>query len=301
MRKSILSILFCGFASMAQAQTDSLMALLSDGQPKKCEPVTATFKATRIINSSSVENLAAGVLDMRISHRFGRLDEGVNNFFGLDDANTRLGVDYGITRWLMVGIGHSAFRKVNDGFVKAKVLQQRQNGTPVTLSYFGSAAVGTETAPAVPAGAEYFFTNRLSYVHQLLVARKFSDRLSLQLMPTVVHHNLVDSTTTDNNTYAIGAGGRVKLSRRMALTAEYFYRVNNTDVTVGGLKTYNVLSVGLDIETGGHVFQLMFTNSLSITDNTSLTQTTDSWGDGGIHFGFNISRVFTIVKPKEFK
>lgn len=286
--------------SAAQAQTDSLMALLNEGQPKNNEPVTATFKATRIINSSSVENLAAGVLDTRISHRFGRLND-TYNFFGLDNANTRIGVDYGITRWLMVGIGHSAYKKVNDGFLKAKILQQRQTGMPVTLSYFGSAAVSTLTAPNVPTGTEYFFTNRLSYVHQLLIARKFSDRFSLQLMPSLVHFNLVDSTTTSNNTIAIGVGGRVKLSKRMALTAEYFYRVNNRDVLIGGAKTYNTLSIGLDIETGGHVFQLMFTNSLSITDNTSLVETTDSWKDGGIHFGFNISRVFTIVKPKEFK
>lgn len=302
MRKTLLfASVLCGLSFNTIAQTGDLEKLLDEGAGKKKEDVTATFKATRIINSSSVENLAHGVLDMRISHRFGRIDQGLENAFGLDNATTRIGLDYGITKWLMVGIGHNTYRKLNDGFIKAKILPQQTKGIPLTVSYFGSISAIGDAAPAVPAGTEYYFSNRLSYVHQLMIARKFNQTFSLQLMPTLVHQNLVDSTKYNNNTMLLGVGGRIKLSRRMALTAEYFYRLNNTDMLVGSATTYNSLSVGLDIETGGHVFQLMFTNSQAIADAVSFTQSTDTWEKGSLHFGFNISRVFTVVKPKEFK
>ena len=290
------------FAGRVHAQQDSLMAMLDAGKPTgKKEPVTATFKATRIINSSSVENLGAGVLDFRILHRFGRVSDGTTNFFGLDNATTRLGLDYGITKWLMVGIGHSTLHKDNDAFAKIKLLRQREHGTPVTISYFAGIDIVGEKAPTVPEGTTYYFSNRVTYSHQLLIARKFGERLSLQIMPTLVHQNLVDSTKFPNNTFAIGVGGRIKLSRRVAFTGEYFYRVNNTNMLNSGAKTYNALALGFDIETGGHVFQLMVTNSTGIIEKSYVNQTTDRWSKGELHFGFNISRVFTVVKPKEFR
>ena len=303
MRKSLLLfILLSGVYASSFAQADSLMNMLNDGPAsKKKEPVHATFKATRIINGSSVENLGAGVLDFRISHRFGQLNQGAQNFFGLDNATTRLGLDYGITKWLMIGIGHSTLNKENDGFVKARLLRQMMEGMPVTLSYSGSVSVQTTPAPTLLPGQDWKYSNRLYYAHQLLIARKFSDRISLQLMPTIVHYNLVDSSKFSNNTVAIGVGGRIKVSRRMAITGEYYFRATNQDMLYANATTYNALSIGLDIETGGHVFQLVFSNSQGMTDRSFIGQTTDSWGKGALHFGFNISRVFTIVKPKEFK
>lgn len=302
MFKTVLLSLLLPFTTLtSNAQADSLMDMLGKDQPgKSSEAVTATFKATRIINGNSVEHLGAGVLDFRILHRFGRLDQGAENFFGLDNATTRIGLDYGITRWLMVGIGHSTYNKENDGFAKIKLLKQRTKGMPFTLSYAGSIAVQTTPKPTLSTG-EWYFSNRLSYANQLLIARKFSDLFSLQLMPTLIHYNLVDSSKFSNNTFAIGVGGRIKVSRRIAVTAEYYYRATNADLLFNGQKTYNSLSVGIDIETGGHVFQLMVTNSQGITDRTFIGQTTDTWEKGALHFGFNISRVFTIVKPKEFR
>ena len=305
MRKILsMVILLLAITTISYAQTDSLMDMLnSDATKHKKDVVAATFKATRIINGSSVENLGAGVLDFRISHRFGRLDQGGQNFYGLDNATTRLGLDYGIAKWLMLGIGHNTFNKEDDGFLKVKMLQQRKHGTPVTLSYAGSISIQTTPAPQLPANdsTKWFFSNRLYYTNQLLIARKFTDWLSLQLMPTLVHYNLVDSTKFHNNTFAIGIGGRIKVSKRVAITGEYYYRLNNANMLVNGQQTYNCLSIGVDIETGGHVFQLMLTNSQGITDRTMIGQTTDSWDKGALHFGFNISRVFTIVKPKEFR
>ncbi len=284
------------------AQADSLMDMLDKtAPPSKKETVSATFKATRIINGSSVESLGAGVLDFRIDHRFGQLSQGSQNFFGLDDATTRIGLDYGITKWLMVGIGHNTLNKEDDGFAKVKLLSQRKEGMPISLSYFGNISIQTTPAPTLPTGDTWEYSNRLYFTNQVLIARKFNDWLSLQLMPTIVHYNLVDSNKSDNNTFAIGIGGRIKVSRRIAITGEYYYRLNNTDMLYNGSKTYNSASIGIDIETGGHVFQLMLTNAPGMTERTFIGQTTDSWAKGNLHFGFNISRVFTVVKPKEFR
>ena len=302
MRKSALLLILCSaIYSSSFAQADSLMNMLNDGAPEKKEPVTATFKATRIIDGSSVENLSAGILDFRIAHRFGKLNEGSQNFFGIDDATTKIALDYGITKWLMVGIAHDVFNKEDDGFVKIKLLRQKTKGTPFTISYVGASSIQTTPAPSLPTGDTWHFSNRLYFTNQVLIARKFSDALSLQIMPTIVHYNLVDSTKFSNNTFAIGIGGRIKVSKRIAITGEYYCRLNNTDMLYNGQKTYNALSFGIDIETGGHVFQLMLTNSQGLTERTFIGQTTDSGSNGAIHFGFNISRVFTVVKPKEFR
>lgn len=298
----ILTTACCSAALGSMAQADSLMDMLNEEtKSNKKEEVNYTFKATRLINGSTIESLAGGVLDFRISHRFGQVKDGIENFFGIDDATTRIGLDYGITRNIMIGLGHSVLNKENDGFVKVRLLRQKQNGTPISLSYYGGMSVQTTDAPPLLPGQEYFFTNRLTYIHQLLIARKFSDKFSLQLMPSVLHVNLVDSEKYDNSVIALGVGGRVKLSRRIALTGEYYYRFTGADNKINGQKTYNSLSVGFDIETGGHVFQLHFTNSFGNTERIMIGQTTDTWAEGEMHYGFNISRVFTIVKPKEFR
>lgn len=279
-------------------KTDDLTAILDSGAPKeKADYTTATFKTTRIANGQSIENLGAGILDFRINHRFGDISAGASQFFGLDNASTRLGFDYGVTDWLMVGIGRSTYLKDVDGFLKVKLLRQKtDNSMPISVSYVGSISVQDVKLVEVPAGSSYPFSNRVAYINQLLIARKFSNILSLQLMPTLIHYNFVQYRDEPNNLLALGVGGRVKVSNRVAVTCEYYPvigdRMHNT---------YNSLSVGVDIETGGHVFQLLLSNSTGITERTVIGQTTGQWKEGEIHFGFNISRVFTIVKPKGFE
>src|SRR5690606_22372823 len=230
----------------------------------------------------TIENTGKGVLDFRVNHRFGRIKDGLNNFFGLDNATTRIGFDYGITDWLMIGIGRSTYEKEYDGFTKVKILRQRDTkGMPISLSYMGAISIQSLEAPVLPPGQEYYFSNRMYYTNQLLVARKFNDWFSLQLMPTVVHYNLVPTKAEPNDVLAMGIGGRVKLSNRVAFNVEYYYRP--PDNQLNGY--YNSLSLGFDIETGGRVFQLMFTNSGAMTERTFIGQTTDTWEDGGIHFG----------------
>jgi len=282
--------------------TDDLMAMLEDSEPEKKHYTTATFKTTRMVTGHSIENTGKGVLDFRVNHRFGALNNGTSTFFGLDDANTRIGFDYGVTDWLMLGFGRNSFMKEYDGFVKAKIMRQtEEKGNPIGLSYVGGMSVQSLPAPTnLPAGQEYHFSNRLYYLNQLLIARKFNQWLSLQLMPTHIHYNLVPTTPESNDLVAIGVGGRVKVSNRVTINGEYYYRVPGTEQ----IGYHNVLSLGVDIETGGHVFQLMLSNSRAMTERALIGQTPGKWGfssTDAIHLGFNISRVFTIVKPKEFK
>lgn len=273
---------------------DDLMNLLNEDAPKEINFTTATFKSTRIMNGHSIERMPAGQLDIRISHRFGRINSGAYEFFGLDQANMHLSAEYGIFNWLMVGIGRGNYEKTFDGFAKFSVLRQSSGAKvmPVSLSVFSSAAIKS-LKWSDPTRTNYF-SSRMSYVGQLLIARKFNQSFSLQLTPSYVHRNLVATELDPNDLYAIGAGGRMKLTKRMSLNAEYYYLANPKSYM--SQKVYDPLSVGIDLETGGHVFQFIFTNSVAMIEKGFIGETTGNWLKGDIHFGFNISRVFTLKK-----
>ena len=255
---------------------------------------TATFKTTRLIDGHTVENVGKGVLDVKISHRFGTLNNGSYELFGLDNATMRMGLDYGITKNLMIGIGRSTFEKTFDAFIKLKILRQSTGkiNMPVTVSYVPTIAV--RTLKWEDPNRKNLFSSRLSYTHQLIIARKFSEGTSLQIMPTYIHRNLAGLASEPNDLLAIGIGGRQKLTKRISFNAEYYYQLPSYKLD----GTSNALSVGFDIETGGHVFQLHFTNSRAMTEKNFITETTGKWEKGDILFGFNISRVFTIGKHK---
>ncbi|HET8572450.1 MAG TPA: DUF5777 family beta-barrel protein [Edaphocola sp.] len=276
---------------------DSLMAQLDEALSVKQGhiPVSSTFKATRIGNTQSVKNVGRGVLDFEVSHRFGTLNQGFHSFFGLDNAVTKLNFDYGLTDWLTIGAGRSTYEKQYDGMLKLRLLQQTTDDhMPVSLSYVGAFYVQSMDMPDMPNGDAYLFTNRITYLNQLLIARKFNRLISLQLMLTHLHFNIVPTTVEPNNVYAAGLGGRIKISNRMALIGEYHYQL--PEHKLEGF--HNSLSVGLAIETGGHVFQLLFSNSAAINMPVAIGKSADSWAHGGIHFGFNLSRVFTVARPK---
>jgi hypothetical protein len=289
------------FSATCLTAQDDLLSLLGKDSVS-LEYTTASFKATRVINAHSLENVAHGVLDVRINHRFGLVSEGVNNFFGLDDAITvRLGLDYGITDRLMVGIGRSTFQKTVDGFVKYKLLRQCDAGCtmPITLAVVAASSMTTLPADDVPwygEGRTDYFTNRMSNSFQVIVGRKFSESLTFQLMPGVVHRNLVTLADEHNDIIHIGAAGRYKLTRRLAFNAEYFYVLPDQGPREG---YENAVSMGFDIETGGHVFQLHFTNSTGMFERAVITETTEDFFKGKIRYGFNISRVFTLCDPKK--
>ena len=296
MRRFSLSVLL-SLISLGIFAQDDLMNILNQDTLKEINYTTATFKSTRIMNGHSIERMSAGQLDVRISHRFGTLNSGGYNFFGLDVSNIHLSLEYGILNWLMIGVGRSEFEKTFDGFAKFSILRQSSGAKdmPVSVSVVTSAALKTLKFPDQT--RTNYFTSRLTYVAQILVARRISDGLSVQLTPSYVHRNLVATELDPNDIFALGAGARLKLSKRISLNGEYYYIVNPK--TYLSQQIYNPLSIGFDIETGGHVFQLFFTNSLGMTEKQFIGETTGQWKKGDIHFGFNISRVFTLKKHQK--
>lgn len=287
-------LLFVVLSFQLKAQ-DKLFELFEE-EPQ-IEYAYASFKASRVVYGQSVENPSAGNLIFLIQHNFGSLNLGAYELFGLDQATIRLGLEYGINDWLAVGVGRSSWQKTYDGFLKAKLLRQSSGALvmPVSVSYVGSAAINS-LKWQFPDRKNYF-SSRVSYVSQLLIARKFSSAFTIQLTPTLIHKNLVPTRTDKNTSFALGIGGRLKLSQRVSFNAEYFYYPDDQTT----IEQTNALSVGFDIETGGHVFQLHFSNAQAMFDRAFITETTGKWGDGGIYFGFNISRTFVLQKPKEFR
>ena len=304
--KNLILFLFILSISLSKVYgQDDLMKMLDDEakkEKKKKDYVTATFKTTRLMNGHSIENVGAGVLDFKISHRFGMVNSGSYQLFGLDQASMRIGLDYGISNRLMVGVGRSTFEKQYDAFGKFKILRQSKGGkwaSPISISAVST--VMLKTLKWEDPKIHNYYTSRLSFAHQLIIARKFSEGLSLQLMPSYIHTNLAKISTEPNDFFAMGAGGRIKLTKRLSFNVEYYHvlpisLVEGESYRIAGTK--NSLSVGFDIETGGHVFQLHFTNSTGMTERNFITETTGDFFKGDIHFGFNISRVFTIKKKR---
>ena len=291
MKRLPIIIIFLALSASLAAQ-DDLMSMLSDSTAKEINYATATFKSTRIINGHSIERMAPGQLDVRISHRFGRVNLGPYEFFGLDQSNMHFSLEYGINKWLMVGVGRGSYEKTFDGFAKYSILRQSTGGRNMPVSVSALTAIACTSVKWADPTRNNYFSSRLSYVGQVMIARKFSQSFSLQLTPTLVHRNLVPTELDPNDIYAIGAGGRMKLTKRISLNAEYFKVLNNKKYMSETI--YDPFSFGFDIETGGHVFTLLFTNSLQMIEKGFVGQTTGDWFRGDIHFGFNISRVFTL-------
>lgn len=285
----------CFTASTARAQqTGDLLSLLGKEKPAK-ERVTNAFKSTRVVNGHSMEFLSPGTMDFRILHRFGQIDKGYSNLFGLDQASMRMGFDFGILQNLMFGFGRSTYKKELDGFIKfAPVRQATGSGSfPVTIAMV--AGMTYNTSPFTDTTIKNYNTSRIAYFFQTIIGRKFSEAISLQVTPTMVHNNLVMLQSQSNDVYSVGIGGRIKFSKRMAFTFDYFRRITGLEQGV----TYDPLSVGIDIETGGHVFQLHFSNSTGMNERAFITETTNRWDKAEIRFGFNLSRVFQIKKKKK--
>lgn len=266
---------------------------------KQTKPTTeytlATFKGTRLINGQTVQTKGKGALEFIFAHRFGPINSGVYNLFGLDQAYVRLGLEYGLTDNMGVGFGRNSVDKTMDVYVRYKLVRQSKGviNMPFTITAFGITAVKTSPRKE-DATYDIQLQDRLSYTGQFLIARKVTSNLSLQLMPSIVHKNTVDKTIEKNDQVALGVGGRLKITRSVALTTEYYYRF---DVPAAN-PYYNPLGFGIDIETGGHVFQIVMTNSRGLTERAYLTETAGQFSKGDIHLGFNITRTFQLRKQK---
>ncbi len=288
----VLGLISFSFSSIAQ--TDDLEKLLNAGNTPQKQYIHNAFKSSRVINGHSMEMLGKGVLDFRILHRFGTLSSGYHELFGLDQASMRFGFDYGVTKNLSLGFGRSTFNKELDGFVKYRIIPQSKGPGSFPISIVWVSGITMKTAKETDQFRAKM-ENRIGYYHQLILGRKFGTAFTLQLSPAFVHRNLVEYNSDNNNMVALGIGGRIKLSNRSALILDTY------PILYGGRNGYNQipLSIGFDIETGGHVFQLHITNTRGMNEKAFISETTENWGKGQIRIGFNLSRVFTIVKNKE--
>lgn len=293
MRKLLFALSLLFFAgARAQDNMDSLLNA-ADNTPKK-EFVNNAFKSTRVVMGQSMEMLGAGVLDFRILHRFGPVKGGIKEMFGLDQATMRMGFDYGVTRNLTIGVGRSTLKKELDAYGKFRFIQQSKGEKSFPASILLVSGITCSTTEWSDPTRKNYFTSRLAYYHQLIVGRKFSEGVTLQLSPTFVHRNFVDLASDKNDMVAVGAGARFRLSRRSALILDAF------PIVYGARADYNQvpISIGVDIETGGHVFQLHFSNARGMNEKAFIAETTQKWQKSEFQFGFNLSRVFTIKKNK---
>ncbi len=294
MKKNSAFLLLILLPLFARAQNDLLKELEKETKATT-EYATSTFKGTRLINGQTVETKGKGALEFIFAHRFGPINSGIYNLFGLDQAYVRIGLEYGLTDKLGVGIGRNSVDKTMDGYLRYKILRQSSGviNMPFTVTAFGIAAL--RTSPRTQdASYDIQLEDRMSYTGQLLIARKVNRNLSLQLMPSIVHKNTVDKMIEANDQVALGFGGRLKVTRSVALTTEYYYRLNVQQ----GNPYYNPLGFGVEIETGGHVFQLVMTNSRGLTERAYLTETAGDFFNGNIHLGFNITRTFQLKKSE---
>ena len=291
----LVFLVVVGTAHNFQVAGQDLELLLEDQMSETTEFTSATFKATRILNGHSIERTHEGQLDFRISHRFGTINSGAYEFFGLDQAHIHLGLEYGIKDWIMVGIGRGTFEKTVDGFTKFSLFRQSTGAKSMPVSVSFMSGIYVNGLHKSDPDMENYFRHRLAFVQQLMIARKFNQSISLQLTPSYLHRNLIEPSQDPNDIFALGAGSRIKLSKRISFNAEYFYLFISNNETPD-TEIYNPLSLGIDIETGGHVFQIILTNSVGMTENAFLGHTTGRWLDGDIHIGFNISRMFQLKK-----
>jgi len=280
MKKKLL-FPFLLFPLLTFAQDDLLAGL--DSVPAN-QPVESAFKAMKIVNLESTKLAAKKDFYFIVAHRFGSVKDGFEGFFGLDNAVTQIKFLYGFADWFTAAVGRS--EQAYDVSGKIRIAQQTQNGLPVSIVSFNSLAFNNQLKESnYP---KMNFENRMIYLTQVLISRKFSERLSLELAPTFFHENFVIEDNQDNSQLAIGMGGRYKFAKRWSVNVDYAVHTNRASNS----QFHNPLSVGVDLETGGHVFQMHFTNSQGIHEAGFLGQTTGDWGEGDIFFGFNLVRVF---------
>ena len=278
MKKFIIIFILLLNSPFLFAQNDLLDILDLDSEPE--DIVFATFKGTKIVNLQSVEMTENNELQFIISHRFATINSGISDLFGLDYGKIRLSLDYGINDNVNIGIARSSHDKIIDASAKLKIINQGKSRSPISLVTYSALFLD----PSVQVSD---FKHRLNYVHQIIIASKINTNFSLQISPSLIHYNLVNPSLGDNDILAIGIGGRYKINRSISFNAEWIPHIDE-------LESPQSLSLGFDIETGGHVFQLLFTNSTSMYEAGFITDNSSYWKDAGVHFGFNISRIFNF-------
>ena len=311
-KSSLIGLLM--LVSGASVAQDDLLSLIDDKKDEGPKKVYATFKTVRIGNVQTIETVKKKHLDFRIAHRFGNLynsdlknpiNETFQSFIGFDNVNdVRMSLDYGLTDNITLGIGRSKMNKLVDGTIKWKILQQNSDfSMPISLAFFSSVGYSHAPMATIYNGiVRDFKTNeahRFNYFTQLIIACKATDWLSVELLPGYMYRNFIkeninpNNKAYDENGYAtIGIGGRVKLTKRLSFIGDYV--ANLSKFYQNNPNAFNPLSLGFEIETGGHVFSLFCTNASGLVENNFIPYTTDTWTKGQVKFGFCISRTFAL-------
>ena len=283
MKKNLTS-LFLLFTVFLFSQEDLLSEI--DLETESPLYASAVFKGLKVINFESTKLVAKGGFNFIVSHRFGTVKNGFENLFGLDEAVTHLNFVYGISDHFNVSASRSSNQKIYEVATKFRLARQEEGKIPFTLvgytSVLANTALDTDNLPKLD------FKHRLSYVAQLLISRKITNELSLIASPTFFHDNYVIDDTQKNSQYGLGLGGRYKLGKRWSVNMEYGMHLNRSATSLYN----NPFSIGVDLETGGHIFQLHFTNSQSMNTNGVFGTSTGDWGDSDVYFGFNLARSF---------
>lgn len=276
----IIILLVLGISGQSSAQDNLLDSLDTDNT--NVITVWPSFKGLEIVNLQSTKMVGQGDLYFVVSHRFGSLQDGINTFFGLDNATTKLGFIYGIKNWMSIGISRHTLNSAYELAFKYRLINQDKNSL-ISLVGYNTIQINSQLDKDIY--PQLSFQNRLSYSSQVLISRSLSKDLTIELIVSYIHKNVYNPIIENQKQFSIGGGGRFKLSKRLSLNAEYMY---------SNMPSFyrNPLSLGLDIETGGHVFQLLFTNSQGMTESTYLTNAVGDWGNGDVYFGFNLYRVF---------
>jgi len=291
MRKIFLANLVLTLFFIIPLKGQDLLSMLDTIQPQNDTYYTqGTFKSVRLINGYTTETAAKKELVFSISHRFGNVNQGIYDFFGLDQSTIRFGFEYGLNDRIDLGIGRSNFEKLYDGFIKVKIAKQSSGNRnfPVTITWLEGMSI--KTVEWTNQEIDYPFSARLYYIHELFISRKFNDKLSLQLSPVLIHRNMVETREDENTVGAIGIGGRYRITNRFTAVGEYYYLLSENTAD----KYNNSLALGVEIETGGHVFQIHVTNSNGMTEKAFIPETNGTWKDGDIGIGFNIIRLFSF-------
>lgn len=304
-----LLLLFCFAPTFIIAQINDSIPVVEDTLPPKIVLQTLkkhktkktpkdttiytwkTFNGSRVVNGHSLETQEKGILELLFAHRFGRVNGSFYQLFGLDQASMRMGFEYGITNSLTLGLGRSTLGKEYDFYVKYQFLYQKtgKNAFPFSATWLSTLAINTlknNNKQREP----YYFTHRLSFANQLMIARKFSERFSLMIMPTHVHLNFVEKKTDKNDLFAIGVATKVQVSHVFAVNLEFYYLPSGQSSKA----LQHSLSVGVDINTGNHLFQIHFSNSEGMIEKAFVTETTGNWLKGDVHIGFNMIRTFKL-------
>lgn len=293
-----LTTILCAIlmGTVALAQDDLLSELEADVD--NSGPIIAAFKGLKVVNFESTKLAGAGDFYFVVAHRFGSIENGFDDFFGLDNAVTQLKFIYGINEWLNAGIARSSFDKKYGVHAKYRIVGQQEDGFPLTVVGYNLLTINTALDEDLLPNLE--FSDRLTYTTQVLLSRKVTSAFSVLLAPTYIHENLAtrsvvnneDGSTSvfdeENDQFALGLGGRYKVAPRWSINVDYGIHLNRNSNS----NFVNPLSIGVDLETGGHVFQMHFTNAQGMFEEAYIVRAQGDWGDGDIYFGFNLSRVF---------